>query len=77
MATLIYLMMTLLTLIILRTNDIISMDLNVALGSIYATLLDPGAFLSEKLTSPALPLGEWQGFIPKQWPIIKPKAAHE
>lgn len=60
MATLIYLMMTLLTLIILGTNDIItgSMDLKVALGSIYATLLGSGAFLPEKLTSPAIPLGE-------------------
>ena len=57
MATLIYLMMTLLTLIILRTNDI-SMVLKVALGSIYATLLGPGTFLPEKLTSPAIPLGE-------------------
>lgn len=58
MATLIYLMMTLMTLIILRTNNIISMDLKVALGSISAALLGPGAFLPEKFRNPAVPLGE-------------------
>lgn len=76
MATLIYLMMTLLTLIILRTNDIISVDLKVALGSIYATLLGPGAFFPE--VKPYL-WGSSGGFIPKEWliPVIKPKVAHE
>ena len=48
-------MMTLMALLILGTNNIISMDLKVALGSISAALLGPGAFLPEKLTSPAIP----------------------